>query len=322
MISLQQDIAGIVYTIYESIGKSVVVPHCGSKTINVRLTVSPDAKPKPAKPAPNTSSTTAKTPKKHRFKPRKLLKRADEDEDSGSVCTADGPSSQQALISSGQPKIHSNVYVTERQQLESKESSENRATCCMPAPDSEHVEMPASNESIPSSAAQRHQKFVQTAENIYESAPIVAPTAPAKCKADRIDLGSNNGDSCCRECQECRLPAAFPIDAHEMVGSGKPSVRRLIRKSRSRKQKESEAAHSRVRSLSVGNEVGFRSGRRRLGNSSDHRNGHSERNGEGSSGTSGKEPTDECLNNLRRNDLIDIIRESMEKNRLCFQSNG
>lgn len=40
----KDDIVGIVYTIYESLGKSVMVPHCGSKTINVRLTVSPEGK--------------------------------------------------------------------------------------------------------------------------------------------------------------------------------------------------------------------------------------------------------------------------------------
>lgn len=39
---LLQDIAGIVSTIYESIGKSVTVPHYGSKTIQVRLTVVPE----------------------------------------------------------------------------------------------------------------------------------------------------------------------------------------------------------------------------------------------------------------------------------------
>lgn len=38
----QQDIAGIVSTIYDSIGKSVTVPHYGSKTIQVRLTVVPE----------------------------------------------------------------------------------------------------------------------------------------------------------------------------------------------------------------------------------------------------------------------------------------
>lgn len=40
----KDDIAGIVSTIYESIGNAVVVPHYGKKTINVKLTVSPDAK--------------------------------------------------------------------------------------------------------------------------------------------------------------------------------------------------------------------------------------------------------------------------------------
>ncbi|CAG4989867.1 unnamed protein product [Colias eurytheme] len=38
----KDDIAGIVSTIYESLGKSVTVPHYGSKTIQVRLTVVPE----------------------------------------------------------------------------------------------------------------------------------------------------------------------------------------------------------------------------------------------------------------------------------------
>ncbi|XP_063616736.1 protein naked cuticle homolog [Cydia splendana] len=38
----KDDIAGIVSTIYESIGKSVTVPHYGSKTIQVKLTVVPE----------------------------------------------------------------------------------------------------------------------------------------------------------------------------------------------------------------------------------------------------------------------------------------
>lgn len=37
----------------------------------------------------------------------------------------------------------------------------------------------------------------------------------------------------------------------------------------------------------------------------------------------GSSPNNECWNNaLKRNDLIDIIRASMEKNRLCFQGSG
>lgn len=38
----KDDIAGIVSTIYDSIGKRVAVPHYGKKTINVKLTVSPE----------------------------------------------------------------------------------------------------------------------------------------------------------------------------------------------------------------------------------------------------------------------------------------
>ncbi|XP_050089104.1 protein naked cuticle homolog [Anopheles aquasalis] len=66
----KDDIAGIVSTIYESIGKSVVVPHYGSKTINVRLTVSPDGKT-----ATKSAATVKKaiiTPRR-RYRPRKLI---------------------------------------------------------------------------------------------------------------------------------------------------------------------------------------------------------------------------------------------------------
>ncbi|CAA9994881.1 unnamed protein product, partial [Nesidiocoris tenuis] len=36
------DIAGLVTTIYETLGSSVKVPHCGSKTIRVKLIVTPN----------------------------------------------------------------------------------------------------------------------------------------------------------------------------------------------------------------------------------------------------------------------------------------
>ncbi|CAD7006255.1 unnamed protein product [Ceratitis capitata] len=112
----KDDIVGIVYTIYESIGKSVVVPHCGSKTINVRLTVSPEGKSKSAAAAAAATAatgagggklkkmsaqgaggileaTTTKsnavhghghTRRQHRYRPRKLIKSDDEDDDSNS----------------------------------------------------------------------------------------------------------------------------------------------------------------------------------------------------------------------------------------------
>ncbi|XP_015050969.2 protein naked cuticle isoform X2 [Drosophila yakuba] len=119
----KDDIVGIVYTIYESIGKSVVVPHCGSKTINVRLTVSPEGKSKsqPVVPVPVAAgfssshasklkklptglaamskplagggvgsggatvlTTSAGNRRQHRYRPRKLIKSDDEDDDSNS----------------------------------------------------------------------------------------------------------------------------------------------------------------------------------------------------------------------------------------------
>ncbi|KPU78865.1 uncharacterized protein Dana_GF10788, isoform D [Drosophila ananassae] len=117
----KDDIVGIVYTIYESIGKSVVVPHCGSKTINVRLTVSPEGKSKSQpvgvptgfssgklKKLPTGLSAMSKTVggagvaglggsgggaalttsagnrRQHRYRPRKLIKSDDEDDDSNS----------------------------------------------------------------------------------------------------------------------------------------------------------------------------------------------------------------------------------------------
>lgn len=112
----KDDIVGIVYTIYESIGKSVVVPHCGSKTINVRLTVSPEGKSKSAAAAAaangggagggsgklkktangtgagildaatksNAGHGHGHTRRQHRYRPRKLIKSDDEDDDSNS----------------------------------------------------------------------------------------------------------------------------------------------------------------------------------------------------------------------------------------------
>lgn len=99
----KDDIVGIVYTIYESIGKSVVVPHSGSKTINVRLTVSPEGKSKSSKTkktansssnalvldsaqksAPLSSAAAQAARRLHRYRPRKLIKSDEEDDDSNS----------------------------------------------------------------------------------------------------------------------------------------------------------------------------------------------------------------------------------------------
>lgn len=150
-------------------------------------------------------------------------------------------------------------------------------------------------------------------ENVYEKlsnfkcCPIKSNIRIIENKADLIGGG-------CKEC-ELEYPLvdiSVPVNNQQSVTTpitiaNKSSVKKFIRKSRSKKQKstihyttaDSCEPMPRVRSLSVGNENCYRS-----------RN-NSKANG-----------GDDCLNNLRRNDLIDIIRESMEKNRLCFQPNG
>lgn len=103
-----------------------------------------------------------------------------------------------------------------------------------------------------------------------------------------------NNDEPCHDCSKTQ------------INSHKHNVRKkLLRKSRSRQQKQQittssqnqqniDEPISRVRSLSVGNENCY--------NQID-------------------ETEEVWKNSLRRNELIEIIRESMEKNRLCFQAN-
>lgn len=124
----------------------------------------------------------------------------------------------------------------------------------------------------------------------------------AKSMYDKYTVNEN---ICCQDCQKSTTNCA------DGIYNSRPCIRRIGRKSRSRKTQYYHPA-ARTRSLSVGND------RSLFGNENNFQNN----NGEASSGASGKERNDECLNNLRRNDLIDIIRESMEKSRQCFQSNG
>lgn len=152
-------------------------------------------------------------------------------------------------------------------------------------------------------ARARYSKSNERTENVYETVPIAT-------KYEKNDVPLNNNIACCRDCRP-----AYQIDN---VAVSRPCLRKLIRKSRSRKQKNvaEQCPNTRIRSLSVGNENTYRN--RRVVNL----NGEVDFTGDVSSGASGKDRNDECLNNLKRNDLIDIIRESMEKSRLCFQSNG
>lgn len=300
----------------------MVVPHCGSKTINVRLTVSPDSKSKSA--GDSVKKSSAKKPQ--RLKSRRLFKCDDDEEGSGSGCIDANPmettktsaatataaaqhliddsmhqqpatvlENQSTSIAGCDNKINGIVtnekHANELTVRQSKDTVDGRlAPCCL---------------TDTTAKVTRQSKTNQTTENIYESAPIVTAHDPingqaTKIKCDKITL--NNNHACC---QDCRL-TSVPYHVDGGVHISKPCARRLGRKSRSRKTKTHDShPAARIRSLSVGNENSYRNS-----------------NGDASSGASGKDRNDECLNNLRRNDLIDIIRESMEKSRLCFQSNG
>lgn len=245
-----------------------------------------------------------------------------------SAATATASASTGLCDGQASAQCKSNVCITERQQLEnsvarthSKDTTDSRvATCCPATTTAEHTESaPASHESL-----QRPHWTQRVSDGVEypseASAPMVGAvngtTVPAtvtpKSKSDEVDLAFDSNGIWCRDCRSARCA----IDGNPIIGSGgKPSVRKLIRKSRSRKQKTHETCHARIRSLSVGNEASFRNSSRRNGRAVDIIGG------DASSGASGKERNAECLNNLRRNDLIDIIRESMEKNRLCFQTN-
>lgn len=264
-----------------------MVPHCGSKTINVRLTVSPDAKSK-------SGDSIKKTIKKQRLKSRRLFKCDNDEEGSGSGGVENNPETTRTTQFTDDTMQPTSIM-------------ENRST-----PKIGHDKIPT-GDAVDGHVApccvndklQRQSKSNQTRENIYESAPAVPPsndnnggiTVP-KSKSEKIPL---NNSSCCQDCRYVNQP--YTMDG---VLISKPCARRIGRKSRSRKQKTHDAhPAARIRSLSVGNENNYRNF-----------------NGDASSGASGKDRNDECLNNLRRNDLIDIIRESMEKSRLCFQSNG
>lgn len=272
----------MVYTIYESIGKSVVVPHCGSKTINVRLTVSPDAKLKSKK-------SSAITSRKQRYKPRKLLQSDDEGSENISLDKSKRKTVSSVTTASTTIPVATldgkcNLYISESP-TGSVRSSKEISPCLVDELIKKGTECPNNTPKMSSN------KSGPTQESVYETVNNFKCCAKPSLRIDESIIEVNG----CRECSmQCPL-----IDVS--VPCKPVSTRKVLRKSRARKQKAQETCHARVRSLSVGNENSFRT---EMNNSNS------------------VEGAEECLNNLRRNDLIDIIRESMEKNRLCFQPTG
>lgn len=137
------------------------------------------------------------------------------------------------------------------------------------------------------------QKIINDNQNLYESLQnlkFCPPNIKNSCHKSPIDNNIVNNLQIKEEEDTCR-------DCSLEVAAHKHNLRKkLLRKSRAKKQakEQIEEPVSRVRSLSVGNE-----------------NCYNE-----------TENNEECWkSSIRRHELIEIIRESMEKNRLCFQTN-
>lgn len=128
----KDDIGSIVSTIYDSIGKRVVVPHYGKKTINVKLTVSPDAKHQP-QPSANEQTHLSRASKKiqltprRRYRPRVLL--SDDEDDDGSESTSDNLT---PLLKMQNELIHNSTKVGESLNNDKNNVYEsiNKMKCC------------------------------------------------------------------------------------------------------------------------------------------------------------------------------------------------
>lgn len=231
-----------------------MVPHYGSKTINVRLTVSPDSKTRPS-PVP---TKVDKSMARRRARGRKLISDEEDCSDTSENCP---------------------TKAKEVNRL-SKDCSTTTGT---------------TTTTTTESTAEGLKGLKK--EDIYET------IGPLKCCNEKratgeqcclIDMNSCNEMPKNNEldlvCKECTI-APCPFD----VAVEKSARKKLLRKSRSRKQKNAdrENVKPRARSLSVGNENCWK---------------------ENQETPCWKSP-------LRRHELIEIIRESMEKNRLCFQAN-
>lgn len=150
------------------------------------------------------------------------------------------------------------------------------------------------------------QENVKTAPNVCHPSPNVHNNASDL--QDNIYESIKNiklkqrSDVVCRECtsHQCSVEPATTATGP----AAKLSARKVLRKSRSRRHRTAgqSGCHERRRSLSVGNENCWRNVK------------------EGSGGSGGG--AEDFKNHFKKDDLFDIIRESMEKNRLCFQSNG
>ncbi|XP_055381641.1 protein naked cuticle [Condylostylus longicornis] len=307
----KDDIVGIVYTIYESIGKSVVVPHCGSKTINVRLTVSPESKSKQNQNKITTDIVTQNHHRQHRIRPRKLIKSDDEEEESGSE-------------KDGNTKVRNHVHQTHhfkkklsehKRKLRATESNkkDKEKECCFELSEKlNHLKIEAQGSGSTSGIGNNNSVQIKQDKETIDS---------SNCNnLINIDCNDKEEEETSKESDDGDL-LQNNLAIQKCVKHRIKSGRRI------KKEKHSEHHNSemRRRSLSVGNECNWRK-RQDLKPSrlTSGINGTNFDNGNniGQDVVDGDCRVEFRNNGLKRNELIDIIRESMEKNRLCFQSSG
>lgn len=313
-----------MYTIYESIGKSVVVPYCGSKTINVRLTVSPDVKTTAGKASAKHNGGSV-FQRRYKYKSRKLIP-TDEEEVIEPPQSITRPDTEPLVdITDGPTKTVEPTAAA----APAPSAAGSRVCSAIDTPAAATVVLDNRNatantpcKTLPTTIIRNNCADGSAADNVYECIPSRSsaaannkrPSAAAVAAMQRLEEAQlEMANYSCRECSsQCPLLDQSVVSAAAAAAPAtKP--RKLMRKSRSKKQKTQKSSQARVRSLSVGNENCYQMAAAAAASA----NGAATNVAQLIEG--GEE---ECLNNLRRNDLIDIIRESMEKNRLCFQSNG
>ncbi|XP_058818655.1 protein naked cuticle homolog [Topomyia yanbarensis] len=304
----KDDIAGIVSTIYESIGKSVVVPHYGSKTINVRLTVSPDGK---NKSNGSVVKKAAITPRR-RYRPRKLI--SDDDGSDTSENCGRVMRTRANTVVANTTTINNNV--------KQKESNVAKGRCD-DATDGQATGLGKSSEAVEATFHNNLNGKGKNSnvknDNIYESINNLkscniqtAQTSKTNVTLNQTPVSLNNSTATTVICQDCSLEGC-PIDETLPLGTvvipavatvtpaiiSSRAKRKIVRKSRSSRKATKmaeEFSRPRARSLSVGNENFYEN---MLEN-----------------------PQEECWkSSLCRRELIEIIRDSMVKNSLCFQPN-
>uniref|UniRef100_A0A182W8Z0 Protein naked cuticle homolog n=1 Tax=Anopheles minimus TaxID=112268 RepID=A0A182W8Z0_9DIPT len=371
----KDDIAGIVSTIYESIGKSVVVPHYGSKTINVRLTVSPDGKTATTKPASAAVKKAIVTPRR-RYRSRKLIS-DDDGSDTSENCPrllrnrtaatatavnhGEMTNINQTTLANQQQQHHHHHHHPNGSSGKLKESNLTKVAAgdCQvnrpvglsniaestPAVGQLLVEAYHNNFSaVTSGAGTGSGKTIlnnvsnanksKTSENIYESINNLKccnlqqqqqqqhqHTSHNTSMQTTVSAALNQSTAStaaliCRDCIDGPATALLPtLSTLETVVIPTPppaivagrAKRKLVRKTRSSRKTgvatkmmaEDFQRRPRARSLSVGNENCYENVIGRMAAAQE-----------------------ECWkSSLCRRELIEIIRESMVKNSLCFQPN-